>query len=569
MTRTVRRRGNPVIDQSVAPASRWAFAFLSGLVSHGIRDVVISPGSRSQALALVAAAFADRQLLNVHVAIDERVGSFLALGLAVETKRPVAIVVTSGTAVANLHPGVLEAHHAGIPLIVITADRPSVLRTTGANQTTVHVGAFGVAARKTVDIPPPGVDAVDSGTQWAEEVVTAAVNESGPIHVNIQFVEPLSSHIDSRAYDSVRQGELPDAIPGHSSVGVVAAPGTIVVAGYGAGARAEKWARELGAPLIAEIASGSHFGPHLVTDYRRLLARPEFADTIQSVIVVGRPTLSRAIDALCARANVDVIVVRGPEANPYRPNPRALVVDTITVEGNGEDYAQKWALPWARMSRITIDEEQSDPAADVQGSLAEDHAERSEFARHEMQIQRQPITPELLVRGVWDVTWPHDRLIFGASRLIRVADSILPGKPLRVHSNRGLSGIDGTIATAQGIATAAQSNPIATQNGVTRVVLGDLAAQHDIGALATLRGKIQVIVGNDGGGRIFDDLPVAETANRTHFDRVMRTPQNIDFEGVARAFGLGFHRVTTRGELTAALSEVTRPTLVEVVLPRD
>jgi 2-succinyl-5-enolpyruvyl-6-hydroxy-3-cyclohexene-1-carboxylate synthase len=557
-----------VIDASVAPSSAWSFAFLQGLVERGVRDLVLSPGSRSQALALVAAAFADRQLLNVHVVIDERVAAFMALGIAVETKKPVAIVVTSGTAVANLHPGVLEAHHSGVPLIVITADRPAVLRTTGANQTTVQIGAFGVAARKSVDIPPPGSDARESGTQWAHEVVAAAVSESGPIHVNVQFVEPLSSPIDSRAYDAVKPGELPVIPEPQNSVGVVAAPGTVVVAGQGAGPRAEKWARELGAPLIAEVSSGAHFGPHLVTDYRRLLERTEFADAIQSVIVVGRPTLSRTIDMLCARPNVDVIVVRGPEAHPYRPNPRALVVDTITVDGDGEFYAQKWALPWSRLSRMMIDEDLAEPAADVAGSMAENHAERADFARHEMEIQRQPVTPEMLVRAVWDMTWPHDRLVFGASRLIRVADSILPGKPLRVHSNRGLSGIDGTIATAQGIAVSAQSNPIATQNGVTRVVLGDLAAQHDIGALATLRGKVQIIVGNDGGGRIFDDLPVAETANRTHFDRVMRTPQNIDFEGVARAFGLGFHRVTTRGELTAALSEVNRPVLVEVVLPR-
>jgi 2-succinyl-5-enolpyruvyl-6-hydroxy-3-cyclohexene-1-carboxylate synthase len=138
-----------------------------------------------------------------------------------------------------------------------------------------------------------------------------------------------------------------------------------------------------------------------------------------------------------------------------------------------------------------------------------------------------------------------------------------------VHANRGLSGIDGTIATAQGIAAAAMSDPEATHVGVTRVVLGDLAAQHDIGALANLQGSIQVIVGNDGGGRIFDDLPVATTANPAHFDRVMRTPQSIDFESAARAFGLDFHRVQTRGELTAALSEFARPTLIEVVLPRD
>jgi 2-succinyl-5-enolpyruvyl-6-hydroxy-3-cyclohexene-1-carboxylate synthase len=558
-----------MIAESVAPATRWAFAFLRGLVSRGVRDVVISPGSRSQALALVAAEFADRRLLAVHVVIDERVGAYLALGLAVESQRPVAIVVTSGTAVANLHPGVLEAHHAGIPLIVVTADRPEALRSTGANQTTTHIGAFGVAARKTIDSAPPGSDAEVAGDASAADAVVAALTESGPIHVNAQFAEPLSSTLDAQAFDSVEQGELPESATAIDSVEVAVAAGRIVVAGYGAGPRAEQWARELGAPLIAEIASGAHFGPHLVTDYRHLMSVPEFADAVSSVIVVGRPTLSREIDALCARKGVDVTVVRGPEAQPYRPHDRAHLVDGITVTGDGEDLAQSWALPWARRSRITIDERFAEPAANVEGSLAEKHAERADFARQEMLIQRQPVTPEMLVRAVWDVTWPHDRLVFGASRLIRVADSILPGKPLRVHANRGLSGIDGTIATAQGIAAAAMSDPEATHVGVTRVVLGDLAAQHDIGALANLKGSIQVIVGNDGGGRIFDDLPVATTANPSHFDRVMRTPQSIEFESAARTFGLDFHRAQTRGELTAALSEFARPTLIEVVLPRD
>ena len=153
-----------MIDSSVAPSSAWSFSFLTGLVARGVRDIVVSPGARSQALALVAAALADRQLLNLHVVIDERSASFIALGIAIETKRPVVIVTTSGSAVANLHPGVLEAHHAGVPLIVVSADRPAILRTTGANQTTTHVGLFGVAARKSVDLPPPGGDS--RGASW-------------------------------------------------------------------------------------------------------------------------------------------------------------------------------------------------------------------------------------------------------------------------------------------------------------------------------------------------------------------------------------------------------------------
>lgn len=553
----------------VAPSSNWSLNFLGALISHGVRDIVVSPGARSQALALVAATLADRQLIDLHVIIDERVAAFFALGIAVETKRPVAIVTTSGTAVANLHPGVLEAHHAGVPLIVITADRPATLRNTGANQTTIHVGSFGEAVRATFDIPPPDEATVGAAADIALDVVTAAVRERGPVHVNVQFAPPLSSAIESRHIDRVWAGALPTISRAESSMSVIAAPGTVVVAGYGAGARAEKWARDLGAPLIAEVASGAHFGPHLVTDYRRLLDLPEFTNSIQSVIVVGRPTLSRAIDSLCSRPDIEVIVVRGPEAMPYRPTPKVVVVDTIDVEGSGDEYSQRWALPWARLSRSALDKEFAEPAADVDGSVAESHAQRAEFARSEMEIQREPVTPEMLVRSVWDATWPHDRLVFGASRLIRVADATLPGKPLRVHSNRGLSGIDGTIATAAGIAVSSQRDVFSTQSGVTRVVLGDLAAQHDIGALANVSGRIQIIVGNDGGGRIFDDLAVAETANPHDFERVMRTPQNLNFEAVAQAFNLGFVRVTNRGHLTAALSSTTSPTLIEVVLPKD
>jgi 2-succinyl-5-enolpyruvyl-6-hydroxy-3-cyclohexene-1-carboxylate synthase len=216
---------------------------------------------------------------------------------------------------------------------------------------------------------------------------------------------------------------------------------------------------------------------------------------------------------------------------------------------------------------MALDARAADPAADVEGSLVDDHASRSEFARREMEIQREPVTSEMLVRSVWDATWPHDRLVFGASSLIRVADSVVPGKPIRVHSNRGLAGIDGNIATAQGIATASRQpgNPA----GVTRLVIGDLAATYDATSLALLSGPIQVIVGNNNGGRIFEGLEVAATANPEHFEAVMLTPQHVNFEGLAAAYGLPFRRVETRGQLTSALTETAEPILVEVILQND
>jgi 2-succinyl-5-enolpyruvyl-6-hydroxy-3-cyclohexene-1-carboxylate synthase len=178
------------------------------------------------------------------------------------------------------------------------------------------------------------------------------------------------------------------------------------------------------------------------------------------------------------------------------------------------------------------------------------------------------------VETAWRLTWPHDRLVLGASRLIRVADEAVQGKKISVHANRGLAGIDGTIATALGIALASQapSQPTAATLGVTRVLLGDLATLHDAGALlfgaGESRPRIQVIVGNDGGGTIFDGLEVASTAPSDALDRVLYTPQSVDFRSLAAAYGWEYRLATTRGELDVALAASDTPTLVEVPLSR-
>lgn len=547
-------------------ATAWSLAFLRTLVQNGVTDIVVCPGSRSQSLALLTAEFADRGLLNLHVVLDERAAGFLALGMSIESGRPAVVVTTSGSSVANLHPAVAEAFHQGIPLLLVTADRPESVRRRGGGQTTVHVGMFSVAIKASFDVPPAttALDAERSGSSIARDALTTALRDRGPVHVNPQFTEPLSSNVPSSDLDSIAPGDLPVIARDAETADVSPAVGVVVVAGLGAGARAEAWARDLGAPLFAEVESGAHFGPHLVTDYRSVAVDPEFADAVTTVVVVGRPTLARVIDPMCSRADVDVIVVQVGEGVPYRPTDRVRLVDDLVVTGDAEAVSRAWGIPWARRSRMALDTRAVDPAADVAGSLASESAARSEFARREMDIQRTPVTSDMLVRAVWDATWPHDRLVFGASSLIRVADSIVPGKPIRVHSNRGLAGIDGNIATAQGIAFASREagKPV----GVTRLVLGDLAAAYDATSLALLTGPIQIIVGNNNGGRIFEGLEVAATANPEHFEAVMLTPQKVSFEGLAAAYGIHFRRVETRGQLTSALTETAEPILVEVVL---
>jgi 2-succinyl-5-enolpyruvyl-6-hydroxy-3-cyclohexene-1-carboxylate synthase len=515
---------------------------------------------------LLAAELAERGLLTLHVVLDERAAGFLALGLSLESGRPAIVVTTSGSSVANLHPAVVEAFHQGTPLLLVTADRPASVRAQGGGQTTFHVGMFAVAARATFDIPPAETpaDAETGGSAIALEALTVALRERGPVHVNPQFVEPLSSEAPESYLEKIRPGGLLPVERESVAATVDASVGVVVIAGLGAGVRAENWARELGAPLFAEIESGSHFGPHLVTDYRNIAMNPEFTNTVHTVVVVGRPTLANVIDQLCTREGVDVIVVHVGEGVPYRPTERVRVVDEIVVTGTGDDIAREWGLAWARRSRMTLDSQVAEPAADVEGSLVDDHAARSAFARREMEIQREPVTSDMIVRLVWDATWPHDRLVFGASSIIRIADSILPGKPIRVHSNRGLAGIDGTIATAQGIASASR-RPDAPA-GVTRLVLGDLAAAYDSSSLALITGPIQIIVCNNNGGRIFEGLAVKATANPSHFESVMLTPQQVDFEALAAAYGIAYRRVETRGQLSSALTETAGPILIEAPL---
>jgi 2-succinyl-5-enolpyruvyl-6-hydroxy-3-cyclohexene-1-carboxylate synthase len=541
-------------------------ALLAEFVRVGVRDLVLCPGSRSQALALAAAQLERAGLVRLHVRIDERSAGFLALGLAVESRTPVAIVTTSGTAVANLHPAVLEASHAGVPLLLLTADRPEELRGIGANQATIQDGVFGTAVRRAWDVPP--ANSAAGAADLAREAIAATTERGGgPVHLNLAFREPLSG--DARLPE-IDAGTWSLAAPADETVQLRPGSGVVVVAGSGAGERAEEVARELGAPLLAEVASGARFGPNLVAAYRELLDTGNFGDRVERVLVFGHPTLSREVPALIQRPGVETLVVRTAGRDDY--NPGRVVqrfTDAVTVlpDPAGLEATRSWVGRWVTASRRILDAAAAEAGDDPMGAvLTDDAVARARWARDQVAQLREPVTRRLLVRGVWDATWPHDRLVLGASRLIRELDRVAPGKRIRVHANRGLGGIDGTIATASGIALAAD------ERGTTRVLVGDLALLHDAGSLLgsggaeTEGGRMQVIVGDDHGGSIFDTLEVA-SADPELYARVMRTPQTADVEALARAYGWEFRRVEHRGDLTPALTEAgAARTLIHVPL---
>jgi 2-succinyl-5-enolpyruvyl-6-hydroxy-3-cyclohexene-1-carboxylate synthase len=343
---------------------------------------------------------------------------------------------------------------------------------------------------------------------------------------------------------------------------------TVVIAGHGSGPTAEALAHAGGWPLLAEVSSGARFGRNLVVAYRELLSEPEFGGRVERAVVFGHPTLTRQVPALLSQAGVEVIVVAPTGDEVYNPGRRAAhIVGAANVVDGSIDRA--WLGSWITASRQLVDARSTDRAPDLEAAHSHDPATRLAYVKGEFEAVRAPVDRRSLALAVWGATWPHDRLVLGASRLIRDVDAAVPGKRIQVHSNRGLAGIDGTISTALGIAAASQQNGA----GITRVLLGDLTLLHDAGAFLTAAGeqmpRIQVIVGNDGGGTIFDGLEVAQSTDEADVDRVLYTPQSVNLEALATAYGWEYAKATTRASLDQALTAPTASgILIEVPLPR-
>lgn len=524
-------------QSSNSPAQVFAAHLLASFAKAGVRNFFIAPGARSQALAIAAGQLAKAGKIDLRVRLDERSLGFTALGAALISGEPSVIITTSGTAVANLHPAVLEANHSGVPLILLTADRPHELRGVGANQTTNQIGIFGDAVRECLDVPAPnGNDGeILEAAQIAVNAISSAMGyegeQPGPVQLNLAFREPLSATSPNAAELNPRIS-LPDIYEPHPEFAVLSADRpTVVVAGAGAGDDAVELAEAFGWPLFAEPSSGARMGSNAILGYRNLLENhPELSGDISRVIVFGKPTLGRAVIRLLFKSEVEVVVVRSKTMGHFDVSRRAShVVDEITVD---DEVDFEWLERWRQADAAIVHQ-----ASDVLDRRA-------------------------LIEAVWEKNTGADQLLLGASRLIREADAWAPAKAIRVFSNRGLAGIDGTVATGTGIA-------LIEREGTTRVLLGDLTLLHDASSLVIdrLDGdlNLQVIVGNDNGGSIFGGLEMASTLDSETFERLFTTPQNVDLWHLAQAYGWGYERVETLGQLDEALAKTGR-VLIDVRL---
>ncbi len=518
-----------------------ARALVEGLVAVGVTDLVLCPGSRSAPLAYAAHAAEQAGVLRLHVRHDERGAAFVALGCgAADPSRPAAVVTTSGTAVANLHPAVLEAHHSGVPLLVLTADRPHRLRGTWANQTShLQAGLFGGAPVATRDVQVPARDPAEgAGHEWFSigvDAVRTAVDgtpgrgRGGPVHLNLAFDEPLVPQ-DLDAWSGPAPGSaVPSARAARPTPPVVLdrGPRTLVVAGDRAGPEARRFAEAAGLPLLAEPTSGAKGGAHRVGAYRLLMGRAGFGDRVERVVVFGHPTLSRPVTRLLARHDVELVqVVRsvddlGPERSARR------VQGSLEIAADpGADSS--WLDQWVTAGR---------------------DAER---AVDEVLEGWPALSGPLLARAVARATGVADALVVAASNPVRDLDLVAPApEGALVLANRGLAGIDGTVGTAVGVA-AGSGRP-------TRLLLGDLAFLHDHGSLALPAGerdrlRLQVVVLNDDGGGIFGLIEHAD--HPAGFERVFGTPHGADLAPLCAGLGVPHRSVCEKGELATVLADV-------------
>ncbi len=491
------------------------------ILEAGITDVVISPGSRNAPLSLAFFQAAEQNLINLHTRIDERTAAFFALGIAKASKRPVPIICTSGTAVANYHPAILEASHSNQPLLVITADRPANLRRTGSNQTTEQARIFGKAVRYFADI---------SGAAYPMELPFNSLR-TGPVHLNIQFAEPLSPDDDSDWLSAVKKRE--PTLLSEKSAGTFYTKSTrgILVIGHDRAGFSvndvNEFAAKLGWPVIAEDPLSF---PEAIAHASIFLTSQSITDELapDTVVVIGRTTLSRPINRIISMARKSIVI-----------DPRILTVDS------DRNANQKF-------TSMPICES---PSADAEYLARwEKYGERTT----KMVAELKTWSEQLIAREFAKNLPTGATLFISSSRPIRDIEGFsTPRTGVETFANRGLAGIDGNISTALGIAS---------QRSNTYAVLGDLSFLHDLtGLIHSEKINLKIFVVDNNGGGIFSTLSLRGAAG---FEDVFGTPHNLDIAKIAAAFGLEVSRITNQSELQAELVKpVNGISLVVIEVP--
>jgi len=533
----------------------FALVLVDELVRQGVRDAVLAPGSRSTPIAL---ALAGEQRIRLHVRVDERSAAFLALGLAKASGRVVPVLCTSGTAAAHFLAAALEADQSQVPLLLLTADRPPELRGVGANQTIDQVGLYGGAVRWATDVgvPESRADAVRYWRAVASRAALAAQGllgtAAGPVHLNLPLREPLTPTDDGVGFPYPLDGR-PDgapwtaglpaaapAIPADAAEVIRGARRGVVVAGDGLSpadvSGVLDYAAARGWPVIAEPHSNARRDPCALSATDALFGREELAPDL--VVVAGRVGLSRALLGFIARNRSVVIDGPGRWLDPTRTAEHVVAAppDSLPDIG-GEPADANWLATWHGAAGA---------AAGAVDAVLDESAE---------------LTEPLVAREVSACLRDGTALVVASSMPIRDLDlTMRPRDGVHVFANRGVSGIDGFVSTAVGIALARNGSP-------TVALSGDLSLLHDVNGLAVRDGypiDLTIVVVNNDGGGIFSLLPQADADDGGTFERLFGTPHGVDLAAAVAAYGAAYRHVTDVEQLRAALGAGEGIRVVEV-----
>lgn len=540
-------------------AATYCATLVDEWVALGLTHAVVAPGSRSTPMAV---ALASDGRVDVQVVIDERSASFTALGLGLATRRPAAVVCTSGTAAAEMHAAVVEAHQAAVPMLVVTADRPPELQGVGAPQTIDQRELYGNAVRWYCEPGPPA----EGGAPWWRDLAADAWGRAtgerpGPVHLNLAFREPLvgtagplpprpsptradpatQNPADSAparrragaAWGLVDEevGRLAEAISGRR--GVIVAGARAALDGGDSDA-VHALAEHLGWPVLADHPSGCRDRDQVVTAFDPLLRDPTFAEEHRPEVVLrlGGLLASRVTAEWLARSGALQVGVdrHGLVPDPDRQLGRSLAADPAIVckqlaAAAGRPAPPEWARSW------------SDAERSARRAISSAVSSRSELCEPAVAVEALAATPE------------GGTLVVSSSMPVRDLEWYAPPRrSVRVLSNRGANGIDGVTSTAVGVAL----------GGTPTVLLtGDLAFLHDSTALVGLSRRrvplVVVVVDNDGGG-IFHFLPQRKELPGDRFEGLFGTPHGADLVALCGAHGVPAERVSTRAGLRAALA---------------
>lgn len=578
------------------PATLLARAVVAALVEAGVKRVVISPGSRNAPLTYALADAAQAGYLQLRVVVDERSAAFVALGasrsdwLHEGLARPAVAVMTSGSAVANAHPAVVEADAAGVPLIILSADRPHALVNTGASQTTVQTGIFGAATRYQADLGDTNAsDAVANQVRRAVAAASGRLSlDPGPVHLNVRLAPPLAPaapwqvpHLEPKTHWLRARKPLEEQLNGVTvsqvgcRLGLDPARRGVIVVGDNDDAELAHFAASLahawGWPLLAEPTSLVRTNANAVAAYSALLAGgdgsvggdgAQLSQEIEQLLVVGRPTLTRPISALLAREDIYQVVLTN-RARWSDVSGQAAYVTTLEQALSSLNISGGGADAGAEAGADADAGGDASASADAgAGAGVGKNAPSPLWLQRWLQAGQQQLNAISVTKAArmalttWQATSQYEShsqstafhsdglessvtLMAASSMTIRYLDARLPaGKQLKkmpgpVVANRGLAGIDGTISTAVGLAWAS-GQPV-------RVIIGDLAAAHDltglVKAVTETEVDLQVIVLDDHGGKIFSGLEYGASELSNYFLRFFTTAQQVDFAQAAAAFG--------------------------------